>query len=338
MQHGQPGYGASERHVQTAQAVRLAGCDAARLGEHDMIELKALGQRDRDDRKPGLALDRCSEPSTANSRPVARSAAADIRDLRVGADDGDRAGRSQSARSARRPPVGRARPRARALPTAPPRPAAATPPAAARARWTAAAWTRSRGSAAAPGSPRRARARRLLACRDGSAGGPGRGRPRRRALGDVAEHGRRSGGAPSSDRAASPSATGPAPRRPPRAPGSASARCRSAASSISTRSARLQRAEPGPRGGGDQTITSCSASDEQPARRAGPAPPAIAAARTPAASRPPSATPASTHCAHRRRSAAPRRASGRRRSPRPPPSGCRITCAIRCPSSSRPAP
>ena len=170
MKYREPGYRASERHIEPAQPVRLAGCDAARLGEHDMVELKALGQRDRDERKPGLALDRCMNPAqrtqgrshAARPQTSATCASAQITATEPGRSRARRRSRAghPAAELARGHGHYRQRVRVRAQ---------RHWPGAARGRSRAAAGRRSRESAAARGSPRRARGRPRLACPGGRA-------------------------------------------------------------------------------------------------------------------------------------------------------------------------
>ena len=55
MKYREPRYRPGERHVKPPQAIGLAGGDPARFDEHNMVELKSLGQRDRDDCQSAIA-------------------------------------------------------------------------------------------------------------------------------------------------------------------------------------------------------------------------------------------------------------------------------------------
>ena len=321
VQNGEPGNRPSQRHVKPPQAIGLARGDAGGFDEDDVVELKAFGQRDRDDREPlGLLLRRRPAPSTRNARPAARSAAATSLTCVSAQMTATEPGHFERAGAGRRYPVRRTRPMTPARRQATRRPPAATRRAAAPARSTGAAGRRSPGSAEAPGSPRRARAATRPACPGAPAERPttwpptgwcparcrrARSPPRWRSAG-------RSPGISIGDRSCASSTTTCA-RLGVRS-------IRSAASSSSTRSARDQRADPGPRGAGDHAIAACSGLRQQPGGGRGQRRRRRQQPEHQPLRRRPSATP------HPRtpgppRSAAPRRASGRRRSPPPPPSG-----------------
>jgi len=52
VKNGKPRNRPRERHIQSPQAIGLADRDPAGLNKHDVVELKALGQRDGHDRQP----------------------------------------------------------------------------------------------------------------------------------------------------------------------------------------------------------------------------------------------------------------------------------------------
>jgi hypothetical protein len=111
---------------------------------------------------------------------------------------------------------------------------------------------------------------------------------------------------------------------------------RSRASSMSTRSAADHRADPGPRGAGDQRIRSCSASVSTP--------PAASASAGAEDSSPNTSRTGSTFgqiASTAERAGLERRTDSCVRSSQASPAASirvRITCAIRCSSSSRAAP
>ena len=55
MKYRKPRYRAGKRDVKSPQAVGLAGGDPARFDQHHVVELKSLGQRDRDDCQTAIA-------------------------------------------------------------------------------------------------------------------------------------------------------------------------------------------------------------------------------------------------------------------------------------------
>ena len=89
VQDGEPGHGPGESHVEPLQAPGLGTGDASGLDHDDVIELESLGQRDRDQREPGVR----ARLAVIQPRAVERSGQGP--DLRVGGDDGNRPGAGQ---------------------------------------------------------------------------------------------------------------------------------------------------------------------------------------------------------------------------------------------------
>jgi hypothetical protein len=52
VKYRQPGNRSGERHIEPPEPVRLTRRDLARLDQDHVVELQALGQRDRDQREP----------------------------------------------------------------------------------------------------------------------------------------------------------------------------------------------------------------------------------------------------------------------------------------------
>ena len=95
MKYCKPRYRAGKRDVKPAQAIGLAGGDPTRFAQHNMVELKPLGQRDRNDRQSVISRHfgswRLGRAEDAEGVPGRGEGGRDLRDLGVGADHGDRA-------------------------------------------------------------------------------------------------------------------------------------------------------------------------------------------------------------------------------------------------------